>query len=414
MRWTLTSPDGIGDFILRLPWIIRMQECGWELQLLARGPTLELADLAGIKGEFVELSQNPYSKEAKCSLQPFKRDFAAIEKFQPGILFFAPSQPTFLEEQATKRFPHLKKGGFFLKEGFWPSEGLENPRDLAKAYQFQIEVSAGFPDFYRNQSACQFLLGFQDALTPYFLPSEQLSLSVAKDCLDSGREYVVVSPGVRSGDYFKGWGAQNWIRELKKLESAIPHQFVFVGGPNEILGNAKIFEGLSDPKRHLNLTGKTPTLRDLIGVLGRSKGYLGKDCGTMHLACICNLPVLAVFGGGHRDRFFPPYKKSTSVTVDVPCRGCDWRCHLPEHICVSGIPEGLVSEFFERKLSLPDNGFPNLELPAQRHALDLLKNNPIQDYPERCHRIKKDRQKKECRTTVLNWPFRAIQTFLAK
>ena len=158
-----------------------MQECGWELQLLARGPTLELADLAGIKAEFVELSQNPYSKEAKCSLQPFKRDFATIEKFNPGILFFAPSQPTFLEEQITKKFPYLKKGGFFLKEGFWPSEGLENPRDLAKAYQFQIEVFGGLPDFYRNQLACRFLLGSQDVLTPYFLPSAQWPQTIAKD-----------------------------------------------------------------------------------------------------------------------------------------------------------------------------------------------------------------------------------------
>ena len=391
-----------------------MQECGWELQLLARGPTLELADLAGIKAEFVELSQNPYSKEAKCSLQPFKRDFATIEKFNPGILFFAPSQPTFLEEQITKKFPYLKKGGFFLKEGFWPSEGLENPRDLAKAYQFQIEVFGGLPDFYRNQLACRFLLGSQDVLTPYFLPSAQWPQTIAKDRPDTCSEYVVVSPGVRSGDYFKGWGAHNWTRELKKLESAIPHQFVFVGGPNEIKGNSEIFEGLSDSKRHLNLTGKTKTLKDLIGVLARSKGYLGKDCGTMHLASICNIPVLAVFGGGHRDRFFPPYKKSTSITVDVPCRGCDWRCHLSEHICVNGIPKGLVSEIFEKKLSLSDNDFPNLELPAPKYALDMLKNNPIQDYPEQCHQIKKDRQKMECRTTVLNWPLRAIQSFLAK
>ena len=140
MRWTLTSPDGIGDFILRLPWLIKMQDAGWKLQILARAPTLELANLVGLDAEMVELSQNPYSIEPKSSFRPFIRDFKAIEKFRPHLIFLGPSQPTYLEEKITKKFLHVKKVGFYIKEGFWPSEGLENPRELAMAYQDRVEV----------------------------------------------------------------------------------------------------------------------------------------------------------------------------------------------------------------------------------------------------------------------------------
>jgi methionine--tRNA ligase beta chain len=190
MKWTLTSPDGIGDFILRLPWLIKMQEKGWKLQLIARAPTLEMAVISGIEGEFVELSQSPYSMEAKCSIIPFKRDFRAIQKFNPELIFFGPSHPTFLEEKLTKKFPQIKKGGFVLKEGFWPSEGLENPRDLAKNYEFQLEISEWMSDFSRNQLACNFLLGYQETLSPYFLPQEKIVNSTTSDLNKVGNKYL--------------------------------------------------------------------------------------------------------------------------------------------------------------------------------------------------------------------------------
>jgi hypothetical protein len=414
MKWTLTSPDGIGDFILRLPWLIKMQEKGWKLQLIARAPTLEMALISGIEGDFVELSQSPYSMETKCSIIPFKRDFRAIQKFNPELIFFGPSHPTFLEEKLTKKFPQIKKGGFVLKEGFWPSEGLENPRDLVKNYEFQLEVSEWMSDFSRNQLACNFLLGYQETLSPYFLPQENIFNSTTSDLNEVGNKYLAVSPGSRSGDYFKGWGTENWIRELKGLESKILHPFVFLGNPNEMQGNAEIFAALSPPRKHVNLTGQTKSLMDLLGILCRAVGYVGKDSGIMHLASICKLPVLAVFGGGHRDRFFPPSRNSTSITVDVPCRGCDWRCHLSEHICVTGLTEGIISDIFIKKMAAPDYYVPNLKLPPDQKAMDLLNKNPARNFPEICHTSKKARQKEESRITLSNLPFRVFQAFLAK
>ena len=103
MRWTLTSPDGIGDFLLRVPWIKEMERSGWQLQLVARQPTLEVAQLACINADFVCIEESPYGKDARRKRNPFAQEIARINKFAPDLVFFRPSHPTFLEEEFASR-----------------------------------------------------------------------------------------------------------------------------------------------------------------------------------------------------------------------------------------------------------------------------------------------------------------------
>lgn len=414
MRWTLTSPDGIGDFILRLPWLLKMQESGWKLQLVARPHTLELAALTGLTADFVELAQNPYSIETKCSFFPFKREIKAIRKFCPELLFFGPSNPTFFEEKLVGKFSEIKKGGFFVDEEFWPSEGLDNPRDLAKQYQFRIPVRDSATEFSRNEAACRFLLGREVSLEPFLLPPEKRSGLPNFEIPDSKLGYIAICPGSRRGDYFKGWGVESWTRELKMLEKLIPHGFVFIGADQEMESNAEVFRQLQFQGRHINLTGRTNGLAELLSVLCKAKAFFGKDGGSMHLATICDLPVLAVFGGGHGDRFFSPSRKSTAVTVDVPCRGCNWRCHLPEHVCVSGIPEGTLSGIFMQKMQEQKFAAPNRKISADDRVLQLLEKNPGIGYAEAQHELKRREQRRLACNRLGFFSKKIAQTLFAK
>ena len=209
-------------------------------------------------------------------------------------------------------------------------------------------------------------------------------------------------------------GSDKWAQQLKEIESNSEFSFVFVGGPNEVESHEKIFSMLNSKTRHINITGKTNGLLDLLNVIFRANAYVGKDCGTMHLASACGIPVLSVFGGGHRDRFFPLNINSTAVTLDVPCRGCDWRCHLHEHVCVTGLPDGILSKLFLEKMSHPQSILANKKLAPNKSIVDLCEKYKNPNYPENCHRIKKEKQKKLAKNLFLKKTRRLIQSFFEK
>jgi hypothetical protein len=84
----------------------------------------------------------------------------------------------------------------------------------------------------------------------------------------------------------------------------------------------------------------------------------------MHFAAAMGKPVLAVFGGGTWPRFIPAARAGAALTVDLPCRGCDWRCHLRVSWCVKNVPvEEAIAAF--ARIQSGDNGpFTVRELPA--------------------------------------------------
>jgi hypothetical protein len=57
-------------------------------------------------------------------------------------------------------------------------------------------------------------------------------------------------------------------------------------------------------------------------------------------------PILFIHYGysGFLGRFFPQGTRAAVLSVKTPCRGCDWRCHLPRHLCVAGLAPGRLLE----------------------------------------------------------------------
>lgn len=362
-----------------------MQEAGWDLLLVARKPTLDIARIAGLKGAVHVLSLSPYSKSARTLRNPFADVIAAIHTHQPELVFFAPSQPSFLEEELAGRLKNIRLGGFVLKERFWPGECLSNPIDIAKNYHLQIPVQNQESEPERNQKASHSLLGRTNTLQPFqFSQSSKMAFrSRWKDSANPG-DHVVVSPGYRKGDYFKGLGVNSWVRELRGLESEIEERFIFTGSQSEAESNHEIFQRLQK-RHHADLTGQLLEIEDLLAVLEAGKGYVGKDSGSMHLAAALGKPVLGVFGGGHWPRFLPVGTKACILTVSVPCRGCDWRCHLPEPLCVTDLPAGAVLEGWNTLKNLPDGHQKTMEYLPRPASAQMLIANPGTGFTEQCH-----------------------------
>ena len=416
MRWTLTSPDGLGDFLLRLPWLLAMQKAGWKLQLLCRTPTAELAELCGINAEFVPLRLSPYSKEARRRLFPFRREIRSISRFKPDTIFLGPSQPTFLEEQIVQKLRGANVGGFRVNASFWPGEGMMEPAELCKMFSFVVDVSGEDSEPVRNAKAAAYMLGRESSgpLSPFRFSAATVEALPKSKAVPS--RYLVVCAGYREGDYFKGWGSENWAAELRALQQETALPLVFVGGSPESAAHREIFAALASSDRNVDLTGRCGDLRELCGVLAGAETYIGKDCGAMHLSSALGKPVVAVFGGGHRNRFHPTGTRAVALSVDVPCRGCDWRCHLAEPTCVRGLAPGSLLAGWRFLQEQRSDSCANLLQPLESNAKQDLGFHEDASYPARAHAAKR-RSMREDRRKSLWWlgrkamaPERAAQT----
>jgi hypothetical protein len=394
VKWTLTSPDGLGDFLIRLPWLLAMKKAGWQLQLLARQPTVELAELAGLDADTVCLSLSPYSKTARGRRFPYRRELEAVRRSSPEVIFFGPSQPTFLEEQFVAQRQRGRIGGFRLSEGFWPGEGIMDPRELVACHDFSVVVEPGHNEFERNRLAAEHFLGpiAAEELRPFRFDASAGGFPRPAGLPD---DYIVVCAGYRRGDYFAGWGTGSWAEGLRGIEALTGLPFVFVGGADEERAHAEILSRMAHPHRHHDLTGKTQRIAALCGVIAGSDAFVGKDCGPMHLANALGRPVLSVFGGGHWPRFLPRGSRSVVLTARVPCRGCDWRCHLEQPSCVTGVPTGRLAEGWLRLQSSPDEETVVLETELSAASLSAITDpgNHVQRvHEERRRGLKRDRE----------------------
>jgi len=378
VRLTVTSPDGLGDFILRLPWLLTMEQQGWDLQLVAREPTLELARLAGLHATGVEIANSPYSRITRTMKRPFTQEFRRIREFRPDILFFGPSQISFFEEQAASELDGMTKGGFRVDTDFQPGEGIEDPLAVSSAYDFHVTVESSDPEPLRNAKAARFLLGNPTLAVPepFRFPATFADRTRPEDSA-----FVAVSAGHRAGDRFAGWGNANWSRELGALAHEAKQPYVFVGIEKEQESHAAIMKNLPHDLPHRDLTGKLGKVEDLLRVLSGTTAYVGKDGGVMHLAAALGKPVLAVFGGGHWPRFLPAGGKSVVLTVNVPCRGCDWRCHLDQPACVTDLAEGSLVEGWRNLQRIGADGCLVLEQQPRDDTTGRFDSSLIRDFP---------------------------------
>ena len=400
MRLTVTSPDGLGDFILRLPWLLTMEEQGWELQLIARAPTLELAKLAGLRASGVEIANSPYNRVTRTMKNPFAREFDRVRDFRPDMFFFGPSQLSFFEEEAVDELRDFTKGGFCSETDFRFGEGLQDPREVMSRYDFSVAVDAGDPEAVRNAKAARFLLRDSTLPTPApfrFPPSHRVFAASVEGT------YLATAAGQRSGDRFAGWGDANWSRELSAVALEAEQPFVFVGVEKEQASHAAILKGLPSSVSHRNLTGQHGTVEQLLRVLAGAEAYVGKDGGVMHLAAALGKPVLAVFGGGHWPRFLPVGTKSVILAVRVPCRGCDWRCHLDQPACVRDLAHGSLVEGWKKLREIGPDECHVLEQESSNTATGRFAPSIVRDFPRQ--HLAKERAKRRAEREHALKPF---------
>ena len=365
MRIVISNPDSLGDVMLREPLFAAVHEAGHELLLVVRDFVAPLAkDIA------------PYAELAVCVGNPYLPNFGLdsplllemkkqVERFSADLLVVASYQYTQLEEQLAVCLPGIDIIGF-SGHLFQPQPNVVLPSTIA--FSSQVQVSLETPESTKNELLCGAILGRRVSLrAPRLKPTaagRKLAANHLRKLGLKNTPFWCVCAGDRPPLGLKNWEPGKWIELCRTLIEQHNIRILFIGTPEEHESTKAIQEGLGLAARHTaSITGEPMTIGELAGLLDGAEGYIGKDTGPMHLAAALGKPVVAVFGGGHWPRFVPLARTGAVFSVDVKCKGCDWRCPLQRSFCVKDIPVAPVLRAVEDLINGKEDPFSIALLP---------------------------------------------------
>jgi ADP-heptose:LPS heptosyltransferase len=339
MRITISSPDGLGDFVLRLPFFEALRDAGHDLQIFMRPPASELAAAVLPTARIEKISEDPYARLVRFRRNPFVFEVKKIATFAPDLVVIALFQHSFFDEICLSKLPkRLRVAGFRSADAFWGTLANTAPQELAERFDMWVEVRTNIPELEKNRLLASAILGCPVPSKPVRITPPQTAINDARSILRPHNigegEYWVVCAGSRRGLEIKDWGEANWIAALSQIESETKVPFLLLGNEAEAASIERIRSGLPEGSRHFNLAANPPSILSTFGIIALSAGFVGRDSGPMQLAAASQRPILAIFSESHWGRFFPETNGAVIVSRNVPCQGCLGYCHLPEPFCV--------------------------------------------------------------------------------
>jgi ADP-heptose:LPS heptosyltransferase len=386
MKITIGSPDGLGDFVLRMPLLENLLSAGHKLQLLMRPPAADLARDLFPEIEVVVVQNDPFRLETKTMRDPFGGDLKAINSFRPDIYIAGSFHPTFLDEIFIQQRPVATKvAGLVSADDFWPSDTSVDPHELARSLNITVQVPAELPEGEKNLRLAAAILGNKAVKKTSPRSPTTAALSEAKALISKhgleARKFVVVCAGSRPGLVMKDWGEANWLKFMAALEPNERRAFVFLGNPKEAESIERLRRAMPPGIQSISLAAEPPAVPVSYALVSMASAYLGRDSGVMHMAAASDRPILAVFSGAHWPRFLPEARRGIVLTCKAPCRGCGFFCPFSEPWCATSVPVGEVLAAWRELGTTQTLQVRELE-PAPRW-IDEIRKHDVADYKVR-------------------------------
>ncbi len=160
------------------------------------------------------------------------------------------------------------------------------------------------------------LSNFGALLTPLGVKANSMPpIAVARiadsGCLKIKQPYVVLHPWA-SGNHFelREWPQSHWVDLAQKLVNA-GYGLVISGGPGDVSQAMNLCNQISKASSGdvLSLAGKA-SLLDSAAYLKSAAAVVSVNTGTMHLAALLDVPLVALHGPTNPDRWGPHYPGS--------------------------------------------------------------------------------------------------------
>jgi len=147
---------------------------------------------------------------------------------------------------------------------------------------------------------------------------------------------IILAPGV-GGPAWRAWPADKYL-ELDARLRKCGWSVTYLAGPLDSDFLKPIRE---TPGKDIR-TFARGDLVEISRLLQQGAALVCNDTAYVHLAALLNVPTLAVFGGGQKQRFHPQTGRVKIVQGLPACAGCQWHCVFERYPCVSDIPVDLV------------------------------------------------------------------------
>ena len=366
-----------------MPLVEALLAAGNRVQLVMRPLAADLARDLFPEAEVLVLEHDPFRAETKKLRQPFRCEIAEIRRFEPDFYVAGAFQLNFFDEIFLEERPsQIRVAGFESEEDFWPSDTSVGPQELAKHFDVRVCVPSAMPESEKNLRLAAAVLGADRVEKIAPRPPNGVSLAVARALLAehgiSEQEFVVVCAGSRPGLVMKNWGEAHWAELFKRIGEDETRAFVFLGNPKESASIERLRAALPPGAKHVSLAADSPPVPVSYALVSMAAAYLGRDSGVMHMAAAVDVPVLAVFSGGHWPRFLPEARRGIVLTRKAPCQGCNFFCPFPEPWCVTSVPVADVANAWRRLPSV--STLEVIELAPEEPWLGLCVQTDVSAY----------------------------------
>ncbi len=169
---------------------------------------------------------------------------------------------------------------------------------------------------------------------------------LAEGGLGDGSPFVLMSPGANWA--YRRWPADRFGRLAARVLERTGLRSVVAGTAEDAPLAESVVAASSGAA--VSVAGRTG-LRELAGLAGLARAFVGNDSGPMHVAASQGTPVVALFGPNTPTRFAPRGAPSRVIWPDYPCSPCSQkRCVRREDPCMESIEVGAVLEALEELL----------------------------------------------------------------
>ena len=338
-RIAFLNPDSIGDLILRQPLFAAVEAAGFGIVLVVRPAVVPMAERLFPDAIVIPLPAGPYDPVLPPHPYHVAEVVGELRGLDVEMVVCAAHQRTRFDELVCGGLSAVTRVGFAGQRYPANTPPAQDARWIGSLTRV-VPADENEHEWRKNERLARAILGHPVAWKPPHIDATPRERDDAARLLaDHGvgwPSFHVACVGSSGRVHGRTWPAERWVAVLGHASRRHGWRFVLIGTADERDANDRIAGELGGDAA-VCLGGELE-VDSLIGLIAGSAGYVGRDSGPMHLAAAVGKPVLSVTGGGTWPRFTPLAPSGAMFSLDVPCAGCGWFCHLDERYCVTRLP----------------------------------------------------------------------------
>lgn len=343
MRICILNLDTFGDLVLREPLFRTLIDAGHEVAVVVRTRYAEIVPYINPRLMPISTSLEPYAagiNEADMAVTLIDL-VSRIRAWRPEVIVLPLYNRSGIDELVVSHFSDIARVGFTpgvnhsrslqaIEESLdWTrlslADGLFSVGIAVDELSHEVEKYARLLDEWLG-------LKIDDKHPKLTLPDAE---TIANHGQLAPKTYAVSSPAGTMNVPFKAMPHEIAVAIARRLFEKQGLITVFTGIELERDYLEKIAAELAEYGVPAQVwIGQQHQLQELLSLIANSQLYFGADTGPMHFAAALDIPVLAIFGGGHFARFYPLAKTGFIATQELGCFGCGWVCFRESAACI--------------------------------------------------------------------------------